>query len=484
MAFEFLEAGQYKVILGKSFDAKPKKKAPKYFNVKNKDNTDLRAYGNEAKLEKKKDRYQVEMKHTNSPNMIYDAEVSTEEEFNCILIYNEEKKTITLERQSAEIRLTRKKIETPQPNGRLNHSPLPVTYTPKTIHTPPITNTITEPVKEIITPVSPAVPATIVTPTITTPAKAAATVVVPEEDEFDLSKDLDEILDSDEEEEEEEEEEDIQAMTIDNDQDDDEDSESDQFEEIIAPTPIPPPTSNGVPSPMALPLNTSLPLSPNIPLSLALPGTPTATAVPAATSSASPSSSSAAAIKKRKFKMASAPIRHPGFISPMTSGTATAAAAAAAAAPVVQANKRPKLSGTPTTKEAGYSSSSGSEESSSGSESGSTESSSGESDSESGSGSGSSSDDDDFESLAQDISMSLSKGGASAPGSPLNQQQQRSPYKRSPYDMTPGNTPTPSTRLSAPSSSSNGAAGPMSLRALFNEEDEEEGLSSSSEDDD
>jgi hypothetical protein len=33
MAFEFLGAGQYKVILGKSFDAKPKKKAPKYFNV-------------------------------------------------------------------------------------------------------------------------------------------------------------------------------------------------------------------------------------------------------------------------------------------------------------------------------------------------------------------------------------------------------------------------------------------------------------------
>lgn len=407
--------------------------------------------------------------------MIYDAEVSTEEEFNCILIYNEEKKvrkkknvfycytlliflkkTITLERQSAEIRLTRKKIETPQPNGHLNHSPLPVTYTPTTIHTPPITNTITEPVKEIIAPVSPAVPPTIVTPTITTPAKAAA-VVVPEEDEFDLSKDLDEILDSDDEEEEE----DNQAMIIDNNQDDDEDSESDQFEEIIAPTPIPPPTSNGVHSPMALPLNTSLPPSPNIPLSLALPGTLTATAVSAATSSASPSSSSAAAMKKRKFKMASAPIRHPGFISPMASGTPPTAAAA----PVVQANKRLKLSGTPTTKEAGYSSSSGSEESSSGSESGSTESSSGESESES--GSGSSSDDDDFESLAQDISMSLSKGGASAPGSPLNQQQQRSPYKRSPYDMTPGNTPTPSTRPSAPSSSSNGAPGPMSLRALF-----------------
>lgn len=36
MAFEFLGAGQYTVILGKSFDAKPKKKAPKYFNVTSK----------------------------------------------------------------------------------------------------------------------------------------------------------------------------------------------------------------------------------------------------------------------------------------------------------------------------------------------------------------------------------------------------------------------------------------------------------------
>ena len=36
MVFDFLAAGQYKVILGKSFDAKPKKKAPKYFNVQSK----------------------------------------------------------------------------------------------------------------------------------------------------------------------------------------------------------------------------------------------------------------------------------------------------------------------------------------------------------------------------------------------------------------------------------------------------------------
>lgn len=34
MAFEFLESGQFKVVLGKSFDVKPKKKAQKFFNIK------------------------------------------------------------------------------------------------------------------------------------------------------------------------------------------------------------------------------------------------------------------------------------------------------------------------------------------------------------------------------------------------------------------------------------------------------------------
>lgn len=36
MVFEFLESGQFKVVLGKSFDVKPKKKAQKFFNVKRK----------------------------------------------------------------------------------------------------------------------------------------------------------------------------------------------------------------------------------------------------------------------------------------------------------------------------------------------------------------------------------------------------------------------------------------------------------------
>lgn len=85
MAFEFLAAGQYKVILGKSFDVKPKKKAPKYFNVSSKKEclrqtilqivlilsfspvdkvaSDRLGYGSEIKLEGKKKKVQVEMKH-------------------------------------------------------------------------------------------------------------------------------------------------------------------------------------------------------------------------------------------------------------------------------------------------------------------------------------------------------------------------------------------------------------------------------------
>jgi hypothetical protein len=156
--------------------------------------------------------------------------------------------------------------------------------------------------------------------------------------------------------------------------------------------------------------------------------------------------------------MASAPIRHPGIISPLA-GTPPITSQ-----PTKTADKRLK------TEHDDSSSSSGSEEeSSSGSESGSTEtgSSSGESDSESGSSS-----DDDFESLAQDISMSLSKGGPSAPASPQLRvatpgEPSPSSYKRSPYDTTPGHTPTPSTSRQPPPSQQNGGAGPMSLRALF-----------------
>lgn len=265
----------------------------------------------------------------------------------------------------------------------------------------------------------------------------------------DLSKDMDEILDSD----------------------DEEDSGSDTFEEIAAPVPIQQqhPMNN---SPLTLPVTPTLPSSPNIPINLALPTTPTTlpASSPSSTNNANSTTTTTAA-KKRKFKMASAPIRHPGMISPM------AAAAAPTPPPVTlqQTNnntysgKRPKINHDDQ-------SSSGSEEddSSSGSESGSTEtgSSSGESESDSGSDS-----DDDFESLAQDISMSLSKGGPSAPASPQQQQQQQyhqqhgvpspSNYKRSPYDSTPGNTPTPSNSRQPPPSQQNGSAGPMSLRALF-----------------
>ncbi|CAO3612000.1 unnamed protein product [Mucor hiemalis] len=418
MAFEFLAAGQYKVILGKSFDVKPKKKAPKYFNVSNKVASDRLGYGSEIKLEGKKKKVQVEMKHNQGMSTLYDAELKTEEEFNCILIYNEETKTITLERQSAQINLTRKIIE-PQRNGRLNNSPLPGNPYAN-LQTPPISNNV-----------------------IQVPAVVEETNVAGGDDfDFDLSKDMDEILDSD----------------------DEEDSGSDTFEEIAAPVPV---QQQPINSPLTLPVTPTLPSSPNIPLNLALPTTPTT--LP------SPSSSATAAAKKRKFKMASAPIRHPGIISPLTASTTTPP-------PITHQNntfsgKRPKVNHDDQ-------SSSGSEEddSSSGSESGSTEtgSSSGESESESGSDS-----DDDFESLAQDISMSLSKGGPSAPASPQQQQQyhQPSPSNYKPYDSTPGNTPTPSNSRQPPPSQQNGGAGPMSLRALFKEDDEEESLSSSSSDD-
>ncbi|RCH87531.1 hypothetical protein CU098_009929, partial [Rhizopus stolonifer] len=135
MTFNSLEIGQrFKVTLGKSFETKPKKKAQKFFNVKNTFSTEAGIFGQDAKLEKTNDKYQVEMKHTKKPNVVYDVQVTTEEEFNCILIYNEETKTFTLERQSAQINLLNRKLELPV-SHLLNDIQLPAT--PQQMQTPP-----------------------------------------------------------------------------------------------------------------------------------------------------------------------------------------------------------------------------------------------------------------------------------------------------------------------------------------------------------
>lgn len=242
-------------------------------------------------------------------------------------------------------------------------------------------------------------------------------------------------------------------------------SDSDVFEEIAAPIALPP---QNMASPLSLPVTPSLPASPNIPLNLALPTTPqqqhlSPSQTPVQNNNNNNTNNNN--IKKRKLKMASAPIRHPGIVSPLTT-----------VPPITNPNlshptKKLKTSSSDTSSSSG-SSEDEDDDSSSGSESGSTGSSSGsESDSD-----GSSSDDMDFESLANDISMSLSKGGPSAPPSPQHSQQPNrvntpgmpspSNFRRSPYES---NTPTPTNR--PPTQNGTGtaasAAGPMSLRALF-----------------
>jgi hypothetical protein len=313
-------------------------------------------------------------------------------------------KTFTLERQSAHINLTPRKPELS--NGHLNNSsPLP---DKQFIHTPPI--------------------AAVVTP------KEMDESSPPADDfDFDISKDMDDILDSD-------------------DGSDSAESQSDVFEEIEAPAIVTPMTNGAAASPLSLP---SLPASPNIPMNLALPTTPMTNTTPGGYSS-----SASANGKKRKLKMASAPIRHPGIVSPLAS-TPPITNTALHISPTV---KRIKTSH----EDDSSSSSSGSEDddssSGSGSESGSTETGSS---SESGSDS-----DSDMDSLAQDISISLSKGGPSAPASPLHQPTRvntpgmpsPSNYKKSPYEThSASSTPTPTARQTQPSTN----AGPMSLRALF-----------------
>lgn len=330
--------------------------------------------------------------------------------------------TFTLERQSALINLTPKKPELP--NGHLSSSPLP---DKPFIYTPPIA-------------------------AVVTPKEADESSVGADDFDFDISKDMDDILDSD-------------------DEDASDESQSDVFEEIEAPVivpSLPPPMTNGaVVSPM--PITPVLPASPNIPMNLALPATPVTNGTPGGYSSSA--STNGANTKKRKLKMASAPIRHPGIVSPLASTPPITNNTLHVSHPISNphAVKRIKTSHQDDT-----SSSSGSDDddssSGSGSESGSTETGSS---SESESDSGSDSDDEDMESLAQDISMSLSKGGPSAPASPIHQQPNRvntpgmpspSNYKKSPYEThSASNTPTPTGRQTQASSS----AGPMSLRALF-----------------
>jgi hypothetical protein len=310
--------------------------------------------------------------------------------------------------------------------------------------------------------------------------------IVPTTDEsddfdFDITKDMDEILGDDEEEDEEE---DVEMTEVpietsinngnsnsnnsnnnnNNNNSSESESEEDTFEEISTiPIALPPSySSHGESvSPMSLPVTPSLPqvvASPSLPTNLQLPGTPIASSSSAAATTPTSSNNTnntnntngSAPTKKRKFKMASAPIRHPGTLSPLPPVPTPP--------PVSRVDPKKYKS------EDDDGSSSGSEESSSGSESGSTESGS------SGSESESSSDDDDFESLAQDISLSLSNDGPSVPPSPqhapssLNTNGMSAPspstYGRSPYSSV--NTPTPTRNASG-----NTGAGPMSLRALF-----------------
>ncbi|KAI7907406.1 uncharacterized protein BX663DRAFT_495776 [Cokeromyces recurvatus] len=482
MPFKFLEKGRYKLTVGKSFDGKIKKKTQKFFNVIHKTSSDFNIFGKEAKLERKNGNCQIEMRSSNKPNVLYDAHVNTKDEHNCILIYDEVAKTFTIELQSAEISLSDRNDTLVLPNNHTTRSPS-VAKQP-VLQTPPVPVKVSAssvPVKAPTPPVpvkllTPSVPVKVSTPPapvklstppapVKVPSPAPSLMLAAEDTsagvddfDFDISKDMDAILDSESE------------------------SGSDTFEEISTPSILSRPQPIPTPSPLVNVSEASTHISsPSVPISLTLPNTPITSNSPVSQSSLNTASNKSTP-KKRKLKMASVPIRHPDAISPTLSTTGT---------PTINTpinhvlhktnsdefedrsrikrlkvtNKNEEIIDEDSSSSSNEDSSSDSEMSSSSSET--TDSSSGSgSESESGSSSDDSSDDEDLESLANDISMSLSRGGPSAPGSPQNDTPSVPPtFQSAPYN-TSSLLHTP-TSVRPPNVVNTAGAGPMSLRALF-----------------
>ncbi|KAI8974074.1 hypothetical protein BDB01DRAFT_854034 [Pilobolus umbonatus] len=251
---------------------------------------------------------------------------------------------------------------------------IPAAVSPPKIVNKPITLALPTPAPPLVLP-------TLALPTLALPSVAPSTSE--DIDDFDISRDMDEILDN----------------SDDDDDDDDDalnksDSDGDVFEEITniasAFPPSTPQPKNITASPVILPRTPSKAYTPrNATHHLAVPSpvknnTPSPTVTPS---------------NKRTLAMASAPIRHPGDPTP-------------------PASKKQKF-------ESSRSESGSDSDSSSGSESSSGSSTS---------GSDSDSSDDDMEELVQDISMELSKDIPSEQPSPSTSSYPT--YKKSPYDST------------------------------------------------
>ncbi|KAF7722031.1 hypothetical protein EC973_003753 [Apophysomyces ossiformis] len=382
----------------------------------------------------------------------YEAVPGNNQDFECLLIYDEETQSFVLERQT--MRFTMKKT------------------LKRRLHDQNARESAAKPEKAMTPLENLALPPRQASQISTTPTN---TIQESSSDDFDLdiSKDMDEILGNDDDEDDQEEGEIVSSSNTTKHKS----TEEDIFEEVTptayrssmgGSSSVPPPTQT---TPYALP-----PMSGS------------------SSSTSSPALQASNGAKRRKYKMASAPIRH---IEPSTTNHSPhlhpTPPTVSPAVPLPPTLAVPSLHlPTPapqhppaTSRHPAARSSESEDESSSGSSSGSSGSSSSsgsdnDSDSSSGSSSGEDDDDDedDFDTLAEDISRSLSKEGSStAPPESLSPQvfgSSSSPglLRKSPLENPSRNTPTPGRGA--------GGGGPMSLRALFHEDDEEENLSGSS----
>ncbi|KAI9269100.1 hypothetical protein BDA99DRAFT_342943 [Phascolomyces articulosus] len=391
----------------------------------------------------------------------YDATPSQPQEVDCILLFDETTQTFTLQRPTLKftMRKSRKRKtvipQLPEPKASKTTS-VPSKRPAKTVpaaSSSSTTTTTTKPSKRIGSKTTPSAPPT--TSSDVTEQRRSSV------DDFamDIESNMMDILEDDDDDDEEEENQGKKSMAAPTGTA--ASSDSDTFEEVVV-----------HPQPQPQPQQQQQQQRP-------------ATDSPATTN------------KKRKFKMASQPIRRlddsPSVATPPTATKTTPTPATAS-----PAQHRPDHGGKSISSAAGFaynrnrnmvavqsssdsSSGSSSSEDESGSSSSEDESGSSSSGSEEGSSGSDSdeSDDDDMDDLAADISLSLSADTHSVPPSPNATAAAARSYntpatvpERSPYSASPAARGTP-----------NRNGGPMSLRALFNDGadqgEEDEGITSS-----
>ncbi|ORZ25980.1 hypothetical protein BCR42DRAFT_401357 [Absidia repens] len=442
MTFE-LKSGNYAVQTGKSF-SDPSDSTHDYYTLRFTSKLDPTMPSRTATLRQENDTYFADW--ALSDNVLsYEGVKGNVQEMDCLLIFDEETQTFTIERPSLKTTLKKSKKSTHAPTNKKSAT----TRKGKSKPAPPSsstteTNNYEKEAQKQTSPISLALPQQ-------KPKDTQGTATSPTNDnddsfDDDILRDMDEILNS-------------------NDDDDDDDDDNTEFETITTPH-----MSNDSMQIDSVPL----PISPR----------------PAATSSPGNQQQPSTPGNRRRqvLKMASAPIRRLDSSPPTPAPTPSSSSAVTIPPPQPPqspslSNKRPRTSGKTISAEtlaarrkaaSAIRSDSSSGSSSSGSDSSSDDDGSGSSGS---SGSGSDSDDDDMDLLAANISQGLSENETRRPSLP-HADSASNHLRHTPNVYDAALTPT-SNR-----GSNNVTPGPTSLRDLLGKGDQHDDDDVSSSDDD